>query len=138
WPNHTVLNMPISCVNNIWYLTAGTEGTNHVGQFNDHAIDLAISGDSTGQSIYAAHDGRVRSSGWETTEEGYGYDLSLWIGASTTYFTQYAHLKEMSTFNAHTPVYAGHPIAQVGATGYGAAGAHLHFTLAEITQSSWR
>ena len=80
-------------------------------------IDIAA---STGTDIYAADDGVVEYSDWET---GYGYVVK--INHSNGYVTYYGHCSALIA-KAGDVVEKGDLIAKVGSTG-NSTGPHLHF-----------
>ena len=84
-------------------------------------IDLAKSGDSTGEPIIAAHSGTIST---QTTSGGYGILTKITNGEMTTY---YAHqVRRVEGIKDGVTVKAGQTIGYVGDTG-NSDGAHLHF-----------
>jgi murein DD-endopeptidase MepM/ murein hydrolase activator NlpD len=128
WPDPKVLNFPVSCETKEWYVTAGTNGTYHVGTNNEYAVDFAILGDTTGQGVHAMHNGAVK----QRYTDSYGAKiLELWVGNTTTHHTVYAHFIDWATLASDGNVRVGDLIGYAGATGLGNGGAHVHVTLAQ-------
>lgn len=92
------------------------------GRGRRHHDGLDIDG-RTGDPVFAAADGRVRSAGWAG---GYGHTVVLDHGRGVT--TLYAHNSALHVV-AGEPVRRGQVIASVGASG-NASGDHLHFEVA--------
>jgi len=134
WPDIYALEYPMSCESETWYLTAGTRNGNHNDTYNQHAIDIAVSGDSSNRSVHAMSSGRIRSYVWDSS--GGGNSLSVWVGDQYQFFTVYLHLTSASITSAGTELQAGWEIARTGGTG--GVAPHLHASLMEDLGSSRR
>lgn len=78
-------------------------------------------GNSTGQPIYAAENGKVEAAGWNNS--GYGYYIIINHGGGLK--TLYAHLSRIHIKNGQN-IQRGQVIGDIGSTGR-STGPHLHF-----------
>lgn len=78
-----------------------------------------------GTPIYAAHDGVVRTNGWDSSYYGGGWWIQIVNGA---YSTWYLHMQSRSPVPVGTRVKRGQLIGYVGSTG-ASTGPHLHLEL---------
>ena len=76
-----------------------------------------------GTPIYAAHDGTVEVSGWDSTGYGGGNEVKLVAGKHATW---YLHMQKPSHLKKGDRVKQGDLIGYVGSTGL-STGNHLHF-----------
>ncbi len=96
------------------YYGAWTRGTRHTG------VDI---GGPTGTPIYAADDGVVISSGWNTG----GYGNMIIIDHGSGWYTRYGHSSKLLV-RAGDTVTKGQSISLMGSTGR-STGPHLHFEI---------
>lgn len=108
-PTDTIFVNPVSKP----YVSGYTFGNNH------HGIDLGI---TSGEKIYASHEGIVTVAGWSTV--GYGNYIDI---SGDKIWSRYAHLMSFLV-NAGDRVFAGQTIALGDTTG-NSTGDHLHFEL---------
>ncbi len=96
------------------YYGAWEWGTRHTG------VDIA---GPVGTPIYAADDGVVISSGWNTG----GYGNMIIVDHGSGWFTRYGHSSKLLVHAGDTVV-KGQPISLMGSTGR-STGPHLHFEI---------
>ena len=93
------------------YVSGHRYGPGHRG------IDFGL---ASGQSVFAAHDARVESIGFDS--KGYGHYLTI---RSDKWWTRYAHLEQV-TVSRGQRIDRGQTIARGDSTG-NSSGPHLHF-----------
>jgi len=82
-----------------------------------HGVDFGL---SSGEPVYAAHNGQVLEAGWNNA--GYGIDVVLY---GAPWWTRYGHLKSVAVTVGQS-VRAGQVIGYGDTTG-NSTGNHLHF-----------
>ncbi|EWM52941.1 M23 family metallopeptidase [Ruminococcus flavefaciens] len=106
-----------------WPVDGGWVSDGFGGERNHKGMDIAA---STGTEIYAAADGEVVSSGWNTG--GYGYFVQL--GHTDDYQTVYGHMSAVLVSEGQY-VSRGQLIGLVGNTG-NSYGSHCHFEVRHL------
>ncbi|NLP26395.1 MAG: peptidoglycan DD-metalloendopeptidase family protein [Clostridiales bacterium] len=101
-----------------WPVNGGYISYGFIGNRNHKGIDIAA---PSGTAIYAAADGKVIFSGWDSG----GYGNCIRIDHGNGYITVYAHNSSMSVSVGQT-VTRGEYIGGIGSTG-DSTGNHLHF-----------